>query len=155
MTMEYSDIEWVSYSVSGATLADVVAAVSAQPEAGSAEWHPDYSYEADDSGTVTDATVHIGWKITMPQWDGYDSATDSQKAEWDRFWSALETHERGHLDLVDQYLRDIDQQMIGQPVAAAQKVWSDALTSLQSGSDSYDSQNDHGRNQGTNIDVDA
>ncbi len=50
-------------------------------------------------------TVHVGWSITMPRWSGYDVATDSAKAEWDRFYAALEAHEMGHLEIVDQHLR--------------------------------------------------
>ena len=155
MAMEYGDIEWVSYTVSGTTLQDVVDAVSHLPEAGSAEWFPDYSYEADASGTVSDATVHVGWKITLPQWDGYDSATPTAQAEWDRFLAALEAHERGHLDLVDQQLRDLDTKMIGHSVHDAQQAFNTALAALQTASNTYDAGNDHGRNAGTVIDVDA
>jgi predicted secreted Zn-dependent protease len=155
MAVEFSDVEWVGYDVGGDTLADVVANISHLPEAGSAEWFPSFDYQADDSGNVTDATITMGWRITMPTWTGYDAATQSQKDEWDRFWAALETHERGHLELADQHFRALDQEIIGHPASEAQATFNRALSELQSASDSYDSGNDHGRNAGTVVDVDA
>ncbi|HEY1282784.1 MAG TPA: DUF922 domain-containing protein [Acidimicrobiales bacterium] len=155
MGVEYSDIEGAGYDVGGATLADVVANISHLPEAGSAEWNPRYDYQADEHGVVSDVTILVGWKITMPTWTGYDSASQAAKDEWDRFWAALDAHERGHLDLVDTAMATLDQQMIGKSVAEAQQVWSSALTKLQQDSNAYDTANDHGRNAGTIIDVDV
>lgn len=155
MATEFSDVQWTAYSVQGETLADVVAAISTLPEAGKAEWNPRYDYETDENGTVNEVTVIVGWTITMPQWDGYDAASDSAKGEWDRFYAALEAHEMGHLALADQYLRELDQQMIGKTVDEAKSVFESTLQALQAESDAYDHRTDHGRNDGTNIDVDA
>jgi predicted secreted Zn-dependent protease len=153
MAVEYSDIEWVAYDVDGTTLADVVANIAHLPEAGTAEWHPQYDYQADEHGVVSDVTINVGWKITMPNWTGRDSASQPAQDEWDRFWSVLETHERGHLELVDTALSTLDQQMIGKSVTAAQHAWNAALAKLQQDSNAYDTANDHGRKAGTIIDL--
>ena len=91
----------------------------------------------------------------MPQWVEYGSASQPEKDEWDRFIAALEAHEQGHIDIVKQQLSGIDEQMAGQSPDAAKQIWQNALSDLQSASDNYDAQSDHGRNQGTIIDLSA
>jgi predicted secreted Zn-dependent protease len=155
MATEFGDIEWVYYNVSGASLKDAAEAISDLPEAGSAEWYPHYDYEADGHGVVTSATVTVGWRITLPHWDGYSSAAPAEQGEWDRFLAALEAHERGHLDLAEQYLRDIDQQMVGHSARRAKQAFEHVVHEIQAASDAYDHGNDHGRNEGTIIDLDV
>ena len=35
--------------------------------------------------------------VQLPEWDGKASATQNQRAEWDRFKAAITTHEAGHV----------------------------------------------------------
>jgi RHS repeat-associated protein len=48
-----------------------------------------------------------GKEIDLPKWKRYDKATPDQKAEWDRFIKALETHEKGHLKVADETVAKI------------------------------------------------
>ncbi len=152
MSVDFSDTESAYSDVHGSTLAAVAAVISRQDEAGKAEWFPTYALTADDPPAVT---VTVKTKITMPRWPEYGSAAQAEKDEWDRFFAALQTHEQGHIDLVKQQLSGIDDQMTGNSPDAAKQIWGNALRDLQSASDSYDTQTDHGRNQGTIIDTSA
>jgi hypothetical protein len=143
MSVEFSGPERVACDIDGDNLAAVAEAISRKDEAGKAEWVPRYDYQVTGSN-LSSVTV---------TWSGYGSARQAEKDEWDRFLAALETHEQGHIDLVVKYLSNIDEQMIGQSLDAAKQAWENALAALQSASDAYDRQSDHGRNQGTIIDV--
>jgi Bacterial protein of unknown function (DUF922) len=147
MGVEFADTERINVDGHGSTLSAVAAAISQQDEAGKAEWFPTYALR--DGGV----NVTVKTRITMPQWSEYDSACQAEKDEWDRFISALEAHEQGHVDLVKEHLSKIDEQMAGQSPDAAKRLWLNALSDLQSASDSYDAETDHGRNQGTIIDL--
>jgi predicted secreted Zn-dependent protease len=155
MAAEFGDVEWVYYPVSAESLRQAAEAISDLPEAGSAEWYPRYDYQADGHGEVTSVTVTVGWRITLPQWDGYSSASSAEQAEWDRFLASLEAHERGHLDIAERYLRDLDEHMLGKSARRAKRVFDHTVQEIQAASDTYDLQNDHGRNEGTIIDLDT
>ena len=152
MAVNFSDTERAYSDVHGNTLAAVASIIAQQDEAGKAEWFPTYTLSGDDPPS---ATVTVKTKITMPRWREYGSASQAEKDEWDRFFAALLAHEQGHIDLVTQRLSGIDEQMAGQSPGAAQQIWASALSDLQSVSDSYDVDSDHGRNQGTIIDLSA
>jgi predicted secreted Zn-dependent protease len=146
--------ERVVHDVSAPTLAEVARLISEQPEAGKAEWWPHLDYRTAE-GVVTEATVTVTTRILMPRWPEYTSAAPAPRQEWDRFWVALDHHERGHLALVHQYLDGLDHRLHGFSESDAQQAWADALAALAAASDSYDAQTDHGRNDGTVIDVDV
>lgn len=152
MSVDFSDTESAYSDVHGSSLAAVAAVISQQDEAGKAEWFPTYVLTADDPPAVT---VTVKTKITMPRWREYGSVSQAEKDEWDRFFAALQAHEQGHIDLVKQQLSGIDDQMTGNSPDAAKQTWGSALRDLQSASDNYDTQTDHGRNQGTIIDLSA
>jgi predicted secreted Zn-dependent protease len=153
MATQFGEVEWECYGVSGATLAEVAAAISHLPEAGSTEWFPRYEYETDEHGILTSATVTVGWRITLPHWDGYDAAGHAAQHEWHRFWTALEAHERGHLDIAEELFRDLEEHLVGKSAGRAQRVFDHAVHAVQTASDVYDRHNDHGRTEGTVIDV--
>lgn len=155
MSTTFHSTDWSYYDVSGATIADAAAAIAHLPEAGSAEWHPEYHYQANEHGVITEVTVTVGTTVTLPNWTGYSSASSAEQAEWTRFIHALTAHEQGHLQLAVDHLTDIDQRMTGVSPDAAAHTWTSALGDLQRASDSYDSQNDHGRSAGTIIDLDV
>ncbi|HKE36334.1 MAG TPA: DUF922 domain-containing protein [Candidatus Baltobacteraceae bacterium] len=152
MSVEFDDTEWASQSVDGSTLATVAQTIAGMTEAGKTEWFPSY-VTSTTADVVSDATVTVKTKVTLPQWSSYGSASQSEQTEWDRFCGALRAHEQGHLDLVTQQLSDVDQQMIGQSSAGADSAWKSSLAALTSASDTYDTSTDHGRNQGTIINV--
>jgi predicted secreted Zn-dependent protease len=157
MSVDFGDPQRAYSEIHGSTLAAVAGVISRQDEAAKqqdgaakAEWFPAYTLSGDDSAS---ATVTVATKITMPRWVEYGAAPQAEKTEWDRFYAALEAHEQGHIDLVRQRLSGIDEQLAGQSPDAASLVWLQALRDLQSASDDYDADSDHGRNQGTIIDL--
>lgn len=152
MGVEFGETEWTFRSIAGPTLAAVAQTVAGMDEAGKTEWFPTY-VTTTTGDVVSDATVSVRTKVTMPQWTGYADAAQSEKTEWDRFCAALRAHEQGHLDLVTEQLSDVDHRLIGGSSAEAAQAWREALTALSSASDTYDTSTDHGRNQGTIIDA--
>jgi predicted secreted Zn-dependent protease len=144
--------ERVMHDYPGHTLAEVASAISAVVEAGRAEWWPSYSCEW-DGDIVSSATVNVTQRMTMPRWPGYTHASDAAKAEWDRFWHALEQHEEGHFHLVQSYLATLDQQLVGQHRDAVQRGFEQALNDLATASENYDAQTNHGLSYGTVLDV--
>jgi predicted secreted Zn-dependent protease len=142
-TRAYSDVH-------GATLADIAGAIAQQDEAAKTEWCPTYTVSGGDQPT---ATVTVSIKITMPRWVEYSSASQAEKDEWDRFFAALLEHEQGHVDLVNQQLSGIDAQLAAGFPDDVGPTWETALNQLQSASDNYDTETDHGANQGTTINV--
>jgi predicted secreted Zn-dependent protease len=150
VSTEISDAEQASYDLQGATLADVAAEIALKDEAAETEWFPQYSYTTSGQ-QLASAEVTVRVRITMPRWPGYDSAPSADRSEWDRFLAALQTHEQGHVDLVFQYLSNVDDRLVGQSPAAASEAWDNILAALKSASDLYDRETNHGRTQGTII----
>jgi predicted secreted Zn-dependent protease len=150
--VEFGDTEWTTKSVGGATLAAVAQAISQMDEAAKTEWFPAYTADTAD-GALINVAVTVRTKVTMPQWSGYDNATQAEKDEWDRFFIALRAHEQGHLDLVTSQLSGIDDRLAGHSTSDASATWTNALRELTSASNAYDASNDHGRSQGTVISV--
>ena len=155
MATEFSATDWQYYDVSATTLRDAASAIAHLPEAGSTEWFPAFSYESDEHGNVSSATVTVATRVTLPNWSGVSSAGQAEQDEWNRFLAALVAHENGHLELVTAHFTDVDQHMIGGAPHHAQSVFDHALHSLHAASQAYDSQTDHGRHAGTIIDVDV
>jgi predicted secreted Zn-dependent protease len=155
MATDFSSTDWSYYDVGGSTLRDAASAIAHLPEAGTAEWFPNFSYETDQHGNVTSVTVTVGTRVTLPNWSGYSGACQAEKDEWDRFCAALVAHENGHLELVTTHLTGIDQKMTGGSTHHAQSAFDHALHDLHAASKAYDGQTDHGRNTGTIIDTSA
>ena len=152
MSVEFGDTTWISKPVAGTTLAAAAAAISQMIEAAKTEWFPRYSYET-TGDVISSAAVTVKTQVTMPSWSGYGMASQAEKDEWDRFCTALRTHEQGHIQLVVDQLSGVDEQLVGKSVDGAAQAWEDALSGLRSASDAYDDTTDHGRNQGTIVDV--
>jgi predicted secreted Zn-dependent protease len=128
--------------------------IASMAEAGKAEWWPQFQYDSDD-GIVSSVTVAVPQRKTMPHWQGYDSASQPMRDEWDRFWRALDDHEQGHFNLVISHLANVDQVLVGQPVGQVQRVFNDIVAALDAASSAYDAQTSHGLTQGTTIDLDV
>jgi predicted secreted Zn-dependent protease len=150
VSIEFADTEWSSTSIRGSTLEAVAQTVSTLPEAAKTEWFPTY-VTTTTGDVVSDASVTVRTRVTMPQWSGYASASQSEKDEWDRFCAALRAHEQGHLSIVSDQLSGVDARLVGLSSDAARDAWNDALAALGAASDAYDVATDHGRNQGTVI----
>ena len=153
MSVEFPSTDWCYYAVRGATLQDVAAAIEHEAEAGKAEWFPRIDYQTDEHGRLSDVSISVPTRVTLPDWSEYGSASAAEQHEWDRFRYALTTHENGHVDLVQTHLAGIDTRMVGEAKDHGLALYQQALDALNSASGAYDSQTDHGRNNGTVIDV--
>lgn len=142
-----------SYAVKAETLDEAAKIIDALTEAGKTEWNPKYKVSIDDKGVVTSAEVTVPLKITMPNWPKSSKLSKAAKAEWDRFYRALEEHEQGHVNLVRERMSGLGESMIGKTEPEAKEIFDNALAQLQGSSDNYDVETDHGRNQGTIIDT--
>lgn len=150
---EFSAPQRTSYHVVGVTLRDVADAIAHLPEAGKATWRPQYSLESDAGGSVTNAVVQCSFEVQMPVWTGYRSASQAARDEWDRWWVALEAHERGHVEVATRAFDGIERQMVGLSVADAEAVFRAAEARAQAESDAYDASTNHGISAGTVIDT--
>jgi predicted secreted Zn-dependent protease len=153
MSVDFHETEWRLYDINGAaTLAAAAAVLSRRREAGTTEWFPRYDCTTSHD-RITGVAVSVRTVVTMPRWSGYESASEADKREWDRFCAALRTHEQGHLQLVRHHFADLDQRLAGKTPAAARRLWTAALAALEGASRNYDRDTDHGRQQGTIIDL--
>jgi predicted secreted Zn-dependent protease len=152
MAVQFHDTEWRTYDVDAASLAAVAAALSRASEAATAEWFAGYEYTT-ARGRLVSAAVTVRTVVTMPRWTGVGAASRAEKNEWTRFVAALHEHEEGHLARVVRQFSNVDEQLIGKSIAAAQKKWKQVLMALKASSETYDRATDHGRRFGTRIDV--
>jgi predicted secreted Zn-dependent protease len=152
MSVDYSQTDWHYYDVGGTTLADVVTAIESYPEAGSAEWWPRYSVSTED-GKVTEASISVDTRITLPNWTECGSSSSAEQTEWARFLQALTEHENGHIDILVAQFTDLDTHMVGKSEHDAKAVFDGAVAHLQHATNDYDSRTDHGRLTGTVIDL--
>jgi predicted secreted Zn-dependent protease len=153
MSVEFPSTDWHYYTVSGSTLQEVAALIEREAEAGKAEWFPRIDYQTDEHGRLSDVSITVPTRVTLPDWSEYNSARPAEQHEWDRFRYALTTHENGHVDLVQTHLAGVDSRLMGEAKDHGLALYQQALDALNSASRAYDSQTNHGRNDGTIIDI--
>ena len=143
-----------TYSVSG-SLRTVATAIAARTEAGSEKSSPSQDTEtatpAGGTEKVTAARVTVAVEVELPSWSDKSSATANQQKEWDRFMTAITTHEDGHVALDRTAYAGVHARMVGQSPADADKKVDDAEAKAKTDNDTYDTNNDHGVKQGTGI----
>jgi predicted secreted Zn-dependent protease len=118
------------------------------------------------SATATaTSTVIVDVTITLPNWSGYQNASNEEKRKWDRFISNLRKHEKGHEDRAISGARSLAVSLPTSASATAKteraalstavsrlkarivKTTEDALDLLRASQRQYDLDTDHGRNQ--------
>jgi predicted secreted Zn-dependent protease len=152
----FEPIDDKSYKIKAKTLSEAAAAMDAHDpeEWGKCEWDPQLDADFDTStGAITKATVTVVITITMPKWKGAKKLSEAAKAEWDRFYQALLDHENGHVERVHTHLTGLGESLIGMTTEQANAECTKVMTELQTDSDEYDVDTDHGRNEGTIIDT--
>jgi predicted secreted Zn-dependent protease len=152
VTTTYST-SWTTYDVSGATLADVGAAISHRTEAGSCTWNPTYTTTVDADGKVDSFTVTCPYTIEMPNWTDKSGASPEAQAEWDRWYAALQTHEQGHYEATAWVFDNMDDTMLGLTPDEATGQFGKFVYDAQQCSDRYDTDTNHGLNYGTVMDT--
>lgn len=151
MTVTIHDAQWTTYDLHGHTLAEVALQIEHLPEAGQTHWQPTYHATRWSGNVIAAVQVDVHVTVSLPHWVGASAAPSAQQAEWERFLTALRTHEQGHVDLVTTYLRDVDTILENVTEETAAQQWRDNLAALHQASDQYDAGNNHGRNEGTTI----
>ena len=152
MGVQFRETDWTTYDVHAKTLEEAASSIAQMAEAAACEWFPRYEYET-AGGRISTITVTVAVHVTMPRWVEHAVATRPERAEWDRFCRALRAHEHGHINLVVDHLRRIDERMLGLAHDVARRVWEAARATLAEASAEFDRITDDGRTHGAVIDV--
>jgi predicted secreted Zn-dependent protease len=146
-------VENKTYTITAKTLQEAADQISQREEAGETSWNPKYTLKTDENGDVTDAMVDITITVTMPTWPNAAKLSKPAKAEWERAFKVLKAHEEKHVKLVRSKLNDLAKSLVGKSRTEAEATFEAALTELKQSSDEYDTQSNHGRNEGTDLDI--
>jgi len=155
-----------TYEVTGADHAALGRGIrSAPPKAGGGqrfagyyEWYLSWRYQTVREGPacrVSRVSIVIDSVVTLPKWTPPAGADASLVEEWQRFITALATHEAGHRDLVLDGAVRIQRAIFGvapqECSAMAHAVQQEAqpvLTDMRAGEMRYDQTTRHGATQG-------
>lgn len=85
--------------------------------------------------------------------DGQGQRELGGPAEWDRWYTALEQHERGHIDATAWIFDNMDETMIGLTPSDAEGQFGKFVYDAQQASERYDAETNHGLNDGTVMDT--
>jgi hypothetical protein len=139
-----------TYTVSG-TLRQAAEAVGARREAGATVTSPDL-VSANNGTRMTQAQVTVTQAVQLPEWDGKASATQNQRAEWDRFKAAITTHEAGHVATDVKAFAGAHTRILAKRTLAESNTEYDTIvTRADTDNETFDTNTDHGRNAGTTI----
>jgi len=109
--------------VSGATLTELWNALtnSGAREAASVlpKFTPAPKYEYDDNDRVTKVVVNVVEQKEMPQWQELDAQCPPIKAEWNRYFGVLDTHETNHLNIDKKHFTNVHLKLVGKKREAA------------------------------------
>jgi hypothetical protein len=138
-----------TYSVSG-TLLEAADTIAARPEAGLTTSTP-----ALDTDTANDkvsaARVTIAEAVELPVWTDKAKGNPQQQAEWDRFAGAIGAHEAGHVQRDRASWANAHSRLVGKSAADANAAFDQISTGADATNAKYDTDTDHGKNQGTTI----
>jgi len=143
-----------SYDVSG-SLRAVANAVAGRTEAGSVTTTPTKDTEtwAPDGGAdkVTAARVTVDQVMELPTWTDKSKATPDQQTEWDRFKTAITTHETGHVSKDKTSFAGTHATKVGQAPADSNTRFDSVVAQAKTDNETYDTATQHGLTQGTGL----
>jgi hypothetical protein len=142
-----------SYAVTASSLADVVSDIGGRDEAGHVGWEATPNYAANTGTKVDTASVNVGITLEMPSWTPPATMLPKARAEWTRWYAALQSHEQGHITRVHDVYDGLAKRMIGKTLSAAGALFTTADSSMQPKSDAYDTATGHGLKTGTILNV--
>lgn len=106
----------------------------------------DFDFSVRSSGDpITRATLDVTQVMTMPRWLEYSRQCPPVRQAWDSFYSALRSHEDGHVAIDNQQFPGQHSRFIGQAQSDTQSVSTQLRADVQAAQDAYDSTTDHGR----------
>jgi predicted secreted Zn-dependent protease len=152
-TITIHEPTFTSYSVTGLTLAGVAPQLN-PVEWGRCTWNFHYTYSS-TNGVATRVNIILRLTIRLPQWTGagWESASATAKAEWQRMLGCLRTHENGHVDIARSWAPTLQQRLFNQPEADLGSLWEAGLADHQTEQDAYDTRTQHGQTQGVTLDL--
>lgn len=122
-------------------------------------WYVKWDFHYQDSSvgcSLSDITVSVDITMHLPEWADKQDANDPLQEQWVRYLTLLRMHERGHRDNGIKAARDIDYMLNNLPsMPSCSTLESEAnskaysiLKEYNAADLSYDSETDHGKNQG-------
>lgn len=104
-----------------------------------------YGTETCDLRSVT-ATYDI--KVRLPRWTPPHDASPELVNRWNVYMLALVEHEKGHVDIVVEYLPYLIKTIRASTCTTAEAAAQEVLTQLREADLTYDEETDHGATQG-------
>ncbi|MEH1970856.1 eCIS core domain-containing protein [Nostoc sp.] len=145
-------------TASGKNITEAITNLTSQGkgEAGSVTCAPEKdvkTYQAEDQSDeiVYEANVLVTETKAMPVWTELDQQCEPVKKEWARFYSALDTHENGHISIDEKAFKDLHKKVLGKTTSAADKIFNDTYTQANTDNNAYDTTTKHGLTQGTGV----
>jgi predicted secreted Zn-dependent protease len=129
-----------------ATLRDLARNRAGQ-ELGAAIFETSLRYETNAAGRISRVDLTFTLGIEMPVWTRYASRPEAERREWDRFYGALLEHERGHVAIFRREAQNTYARLLAGSAATINSLLEQETQRIQSLSDAYDRQTDHGRRQ--------
>jgi predicted secreted Zn-dependent protease len=126
------------------------------------EWELTWTYtldEAESGCRFASFDVRAAVTMTLPRWTPGDDASPELRERWDRFLSALETHERGHGRIATEAARSIEAAVATlEPSATCDRLEREAEATAMEKVEryrlrerQYDEETNHGRTQGARL----
>ncbi|MEH2225940.1 eCIS core domain-containing protein [Nostoc sp.] len=111
------------------------------------------TYQAEDKSDeiVYEADVLVTETKAMPVWTELDQQCEPVKKEWARFYSALDTHENGHISIDEKAFKDLHKKLLGKTTSASDKIFNDTYAQANTDNNTYDATTKHGLTQGTGV----
>ncbi|MEH2210386.1 eCIS core domain-containing protein [Nostoc sp.] len=111
------------------------------------------TYQAEDKSDeiVYEADVLVTETKAMPVWTELDQQCEPVKKEWARFYSALDTHENGHITIDEKAFKDLHKKLLGKTTSASDKIFNDTYAQTNTDNNAYDATTKHGLTQGTGV----
>lgn len=111
---------------------------------------------------LTDVSFNVDTTMTLPNWVNVDRASVKARQEWQRFMTALEGHEEGHVDININGVTDMKNAMMALEkaetcralLANAREVAGDHGKHIGKAHRTYDGTTIHGATQGARLRVD-
>jgi predicted secreted Zn-dependent protease len=104
---------------------------------------------------VSQVAVGLHLSESFPSWSPSSYDASGLAAKWQTYTTNLQTHEKGHKDMAKQYANDLFNGLKTYPhtscstiISAVNQYGNNKVAALQSASDTYDSQTQHGATQG-------
>ena len=154
------------YSVHGSTAKAVRQSINAaRPSSGYdayTAWHVTWNYQtslktgATTTCSIKSATATVDVTMTLPQWVNENSASPQLRNHWNRYYSALVSHENGHAQFGLQAAQAMEQALLnlgsrkncGLIQQDADQIWNKIYRQYANLNNQFDRDTAHGTKQG-------